>query len=109
MTDQPCDVCGHHSSVERGPVDFMGATAERLGITMGNYHYTCALAQQAENPDPYPVGQRVTVLDHDRETILGPYLVVRSYWPKPCVELLHEHPHSHMVRQHHDRILEVTG
>ncbi len=60
-------------------------------------------------PDPFPVGCRATVLDHDRKTVLGPYLIVRSYWPTPCVELLVEEPHSHMVRQHHDRMTKEAA
>lgn len=55
-------------------------------------------------PDPYPVGSVVTVTDYDGSTLLGPYTVVRSYWPTPCVELLTAHG---MVRQNHDRIVPV--
>lgn len=107
-TTKPCDVCGEHSSWKHGPVDFMGASAEQLGIPFGNYHYLCALQKQREMPDPHPSGSRATVVDYDGETILGPYLVVRSYWPHKVVELLVEEPHSHLVRQNHDRMKVVA-
>lgn len=54
--------------------------------------------------DPFPVGSHATVTDHDGTTVLGPFEVVRSYWPQPVVELLTEHG---MVRQNHDRMRET--
>jgi hypothetical protein len=54
----------------------------------------------AELADPYPVGTQVMVIDYDGST-LGPFEVVRSYWPETCVELLTE---NGMVRQNHDRM-----
>lgn len=52
--------------------------------------------------DPHPVGSVVQVRDYDG-TVLGPYTVVRSYWPAAVCELYV--PGSGMVRQNHDRIL----
>lgn len=54
---------------------------------------------------PYPVGSVVHVQDHDG-TSLGPFTVVRSYWPKPVCELVDDDdPDRGMIRQNHDRIL----
>jgi hypothetical protein len=62
-------------------------------------------AEPSSEEDPFPVGTMATVLDHDGETVLGPYKVVRSYWPKPVVELLID---GHMVRQNHDRMTKAA-
>lgn len=56
-------------------------------------------------PDPFPVGSKVTVRDYDG-TILGPFTVVRSYWPVACCELSDDDDPDHwMIRQNHDRII----
>jgi hypothetical protein len=58
--------------------------------------------------DPFPVGMIVNVTDHDGST-LGPFLVIRSYWPQPVCELVDPNDRSRgMIRQNHDRI-QHTG
>lgn len=60
-----------------------------------------ALADYIEaRVDPFPVGTIVAVIDYDG-TDLGPFEVVRSYWPSPVSELATE---NGMVRQNHDRM-----
>lgn len=38
--------------------------------------------------DPFPVDTTVVIVDYDHTTTLGPFRVVRSYWPQPVCELL---------------------
>lgn len=51
--------------------------------------------------DPFPVGASAVVIDYDGHTRLGPYEVVRSYWPTPVVELATP---NGMSRENHDRL-----
>jgi hypothetical protein len=39
-----CDQCETGPTIEHGPVDLYWATAEKLGIPVGYYHWDCAHA-----------------------------------------------------------------
>lgn len=63
----------------------------------------CGIDAKLTSTDPFPVGAAVTVTDYDGST-LGPFQVIRSYWPQPVVELLTP---DGMVRQNHDRMVKA--
>lgn len=68
------------------------------------------IAPGRPDPDPFPVDTMVIIEDYEG-TALGPFRVVRSYWPEPACELLltGRTGGSYMGREHHRRLRLAPG